>query len=82
MNWWVVSIYYIIDSGNIVVGIEEDRYPHLKEMNNKPLRYEQIGNKKTNVAVFYAAAKDNVNYGVLYESFITVCEEVMQLGLT
>lgn len=81
MNWWVVSIYYIIDSGNIVMGIEEDRYPHLKEMQTKPLRYEQIGNKKTNVAVFYAAAKDSVNYGELYESFMTVCEEVMQLGL-
>ena len=25
MNLWVVSIYYIIDSGNIVMGIEEDR---------------------------------------------------------
>ena len=82
MNWWVVSIYYLPENGNIIMGIEEDRYPHLKEMNNKPLRYEQIGNKKTNIAVFYAAAKDNVNYGVLYESFITVCEEVMQLGLT
>ena len=81
MNWWVVSIYYIIESGNIVMGIEEDRYPHLKEMNNKPLRYEQIGNKKTNVAVFYTTAKDNVNYVELYESFVTVCEEVMQLGL-
>ena len=66
MNWWVVSIYYIIDSGNIVMGIEEDRYPHLKKMQTKPLRYEQIGNKKTNVAVFYSAAKDDVNYGELY----------------
>ena len=47
------------------MGIEEERYPHLKEMNNKPLSYEQIGNKKTNVVAFYAAAKDNLNYRVL-----------------
>lgn len=64
------------------MGIEEERYPHLKKMNNKPLSYEQIGNKKTNVVVFYAAAKDNLNYRVLYESFITVCDEVLQLELT
>ena len=81
MNWWVVSIYYLVDSGNIIMGIEEDRYPHLKEMQNKPLRYEQIGNKKTNVAVFYAAPKENVSYRELYENFVTICEEVMQLGL-
>lgn len=44
--WWVVSIYYLPDSGNIIMGIEEDRYPHLKEIKIKPLRYYRIGNKK------------------------------------
>lgn len=34
MNWWVVSIYYLPDSGKIIMGIEEDRYPHLKGMQN------------------------------------------------
>lgn len=81
MNWWVVSIYYLPKSGNILMGIEEDRYPHLKEIQIKPLRYDQIGNKKVNTAVFYAAHKTYVNYGELYEKFLQVCEEVMRLGL-
>lgn len=81
MNWWVVSIYYLPNSGNIIMGIEEDRYSHLKEMTIKPLRYDQIGNKKINTAVFYSANKSSVNYGELYEKFISVCEEVMRLGL-
>ena len=81
MNWWVVSIYYLPENGNIIMGIEEDRYPHLKEIQIKPLRYDQIGNKKVNTAVFYATHKTYVNYGELYEKFLQVCEEVMRLGL-
>ncbi|MDD5792117.1 MAG: hypothetical protein PUD22_06020 [Erysipelotrichaceae bacterium] len=81
MNWWVVSIYYLPYEGKIVMGIEEDRYPHLKQMQIKPLRYDQIGNKKINVAVFYSAPKTYLNYKDLYEKFIDVCEEVMRLGL-
>lgn len=79
MNWWVVSIYYIPDTGNIVMGIETERYSHLNKM--KPLRIEQIGKKKTNVAVFYSTSKENVNYYELYEKFIAVAEEVINLGL-
>ena len=79
MNWWVVSIYYLPDSGNIIMGIEEDRYPYLKKMS--PLRKTQIGNKKTDIAVFYSATKDSVNYGELHKRFIEVSEEVMSLGL-
>ena len=60
INWWVLSIYYLVDSGNIVMGIEEDRYPYLSKM--RPLKFEQIGNKKTNIAVFYESTKDNVDY--------------------
>lgn len=81
MNWWVVSIYYITSTDNIMVGIEEDRYPRLKEMLIKPIRYEQIGNKKNKVAVYYSTTKDNVSFNELYEYFINVCEEVMRLGL-
>lgn len=81
MNWWVVSIYYLPASGNIIMGIEEDRYPHLKEMNIKPSRLAQVGNKKVQTAVFYEATKDTVDYGALHESFISVCEEVIRLGL-
>lgn len=53
MNWWVVSIYYLPTNGNIIMGIEEDRYPHLKEMSIEPLRYDQVGNKKVSTAVFF-----------------------------
>ena len=63
------------------MGIEEDRYIHLEEMSIKPLRFEQIGNKKVNTAVFYSSNKSGVNYGELYEKFINVCEEVMRLGM-
>lgn len=81
MNWWVVSIYYLPNSGNIIMGIEEDRYSHLKEMSIKPLRYDRIGNKKVNTAVFYSTNKSSVDYGELHEKFISVCEEVMRLGM-
>lgn len=79
MNWWVVSIYYLVDSDNIIVGIERDRYPYLKKM--KPLKFKQIGNKKSDIAVFYESTKERVNYDELYETFINVAEEVMQHGL-
>lgn len=59
MNWWVVSIYYLVDSGRIIIGIEEDRYPFVKQM--KPVRYERIGNKKVDVAVFYSTSKSKMN---------------------
>lgn len=81
MNWWVVSIYYLPSNGDIIIGIEEDRYPHLKEISIKPLRYERIGNKKVNVAVFYLTNINSVNYNALYEYFILLCEDVMRLGL-
>ncbi len=82
LNWWVVSIYYLPDSGNIVMGIEESRYPHLHDMKIKPIRYSRVGNKKEDVAVFYSTTKTNLNYAELYEKFLCVCEEVMRLGLT
>jgi hypothetical protein len=81
LNWWVVSIYYLPKSKNIIMGIEENRYPHLKEMKIKPLRYDQIGNKRVNTAVFYSASKNSLNYKDLHKKFIQVCEEVMRLGL-
>ena len=81
MNWFVVSIYYQPNSGDIIMGIEEDRYSHLKEMSIKPLRYAQIGNKKVSTAVFYSTNKSSVDYGELYEKFISVCEEIMRLGV-
>ncbi len=81
LNWWVVSIYYLPENENVVLGIEENRYPHLKEMQIKPLRYSRIGNKKVDMAVFYATTKSKLNYDELYEVFINVSEEVMRLGL-
>ncbi|MCR5457356.1 MAG: hypothetical protein K6F14_04720 [Clostridiales bacterium] len=79
LNRWVVSIYYLVESRRIVLGIETDRYRYLSDM--KPIRLKQIGNKKTNVAVFYESTIENVNYGILYSSFLSVSEQVMELGL-
>lgn len=79
MNWWVVSIYYVVKEKLIILGIEEDRYPHIKEMH--PIGRIQIGNKKTMVAVFYKSTKDNIDYDKLHRTFIKVSEEVMRLGL-
>ena len=82
MCWHVVSIYYLPDNGNITMGIEETRYVHLNKMQIKPLRYEYIGNKKDQIAVFYSTAKSSINYADLYENFLNVCEEVIHWGLT
>lgn len=79
MNWWVVSNYYIVESGRIVTAIEEERYSHIKEM--EPIRYEMIGAKKTRVAVFYETTRESIDYNDFYEHFINVCEEVMTLGV-
>ncbi len=77
INWYVVSIYYSPDDGSIIMGIEKDRYPKLKHM--EPRRYTQLGNKKTEVAVFFQSSKDNLDYEKLYEAFINVSEQVMRL---
>lgn len=81
MNWWVASIYYLPTDGDIIIGIEEDRYPHLEEMRIKPSAYAMIGNKEVRTAVFYSTTKQSANYEELYERFLLVCEEVMRLGL-
>lgn len=79
MNWWVVSIYYLPSNGTIVLGIEEDRYPHLGKMN--PEKHVHLGNRGSRIAVFFATNKESVDYSKLYEMFINVSEEVMKLGL-
>ena len=79
INWWVLSIYYVVDKGSIVMGIEERRYPHLERM--KPIRFKQIGNKRENVAVFYETLRDRIDYATLHLKFITIAEEIMRLGL-
>jgi len=77
INWFVVSIYYTPDNGSIVMGIEKDRYPKLDQM--EPIRYIPLGNKKTEVAVFFQSTKDDLDYEKLYRSFIDVSEQVMKL---
>ena len=77
INWFVVSIYYMPDTGSVVMGIEKDRYPKLKQM--EPRRYTQLGNKRTEVAVFFDSSKDYLNYEKLYNAFIDVSEQVMRL---
>ena len=80
INWWTVSVYYVINSAKIVIGIEEHpEYQYLKKM--KPLKHEKIGNKKIDVAVFYETTKDHIDYAKLHERFITVSEEVMRLSM-
>ena len=44
MNWWVVSIYYTVETGSIILGIEENRYPALNSIKIKPLTFKRIGN--------------------------------------
>ncbi len=79
INWHVVSVSYIVEEARIVVGIEGDRYHHLNEM--RPIRYERIGNKNVDVAIFYETEKETIDYRELYNKFISVSEKVMQLGL-
>ncbi len=79
MNWHVVSIYYIPDEGRILIGIEKDRYRHVNKMSR--IRAEQIGNKKTDVAIFYETTKSKLDYKELYDEFIKVCGKVMELGV-
>ena len=77
INWFVVSIYYLPDTERIVMGIEKERYPKLRQMT--PLRYTQLGNKKTDVAVFFESSKSQLDYRQLYTTFIDVSEQVMSL---
>lgn len=79
INWHVVSVYYLPITGQIIIGIEKERYPFLEKM--KPLRFSQIGNKKIDVAVFYETTKYDVDYAKLYQKFIDVSEEVMKIGV-
>ena len=81
MNWWTVSIYYTVETGSIILGIEENRYPALNSIKIKPLTFKRIGNKNEDIAVFYEATKETVNYTELHECFLNVCEEVIRLGL-
>lgn len=81
MNWWVVSIYYLPANGKILIGIEENRYPHLMELEIRPIRRAQIGNKKIKTLVYYSTTKESIDYSELYENFLCVCEEVMRIGL-
>lgn len=78
MNWWIVSIYYLPTSGKILLGIEEERCVNfLTKIDIEPIKYEQIGNKKTNIAVFYESHRNNINYSELYDEFVSVCEAVL-----
>ena len=81
MNWWVVSVYYIVESRDIMIGIEEGRYPYLNDMRVKPIRVESVGKRQNRIAVYYSVNKETVNFESLYGVFLALCEEVMRLGL-
>ena len=79
LNWHVVSAYYLPNQGDIILGIEVDRYPHIGKMKSKGTA--RIGNRKTDVAVFFEDTKENLNMKALYEAFMQVCEEVVRFGV-
>ena len=79
ISWHVVSIYYVVECRKIVLGIEESRYSHLKDM--QPIKTEAIGKKDRYIAVFYECTKDAIDYETLYNKFIDVSTQVMDLGL-
>lgn len=78
LNWWALSIYYIVEAQSIVMGIEKNRYPHLDKLEFS--RYKNVPGKE-DVAVFYASPKDSIDYAAMYDKFITTAEEIMALGL-
>ena len=55
IHWHVLSIYYVVDKQDVIMGIEKDRYSHLEELN--PISFDVIGNKKDAVAVFFEVIK-------------------------
>lgn len=79
ISWFVVSIYYVIENAKIIVGIEKERYPHLDKMN--PIKIEEVGKKDRYVAIFYECNKNNIDYKELYEHFISISEQVINLGV-
>ena len=79
MSWHVVSIYYAVKSERVILGIEQSRYSHLKDM--QPIRTVAIGKQDRYVAVFYEIQKDNIDYHELYNKFMDVSQQVMELGL-
>ncbi len=76
-NWWVLSIYYVVETGKIVMGIEKHRFPHLHEMKYEGLK-EIPG--KDEVAWFYQTIEERLDYAELYEKFVSVAEEIMRLS--
>lgn len=81
MNWWAVSIYYLPDSGQIILGMEEGRYNHQKKIEIKPKEIKSVGKNRANVIVYYSTNKRTVDYKILYNKFIELCDEVSRLGL-
>ena len=78
LNWHVLSIYYIVDEGIIVIGIQRHRYPHLSKM--KPLR-DKIVPGKQEVAVFYSTIIERIDYPAMYEKFMGIAEQIIRLGM-
>ena len=80
ISWHVVSVYYVVDKAKIILGIEKDRYKHIDEMTY--IDEQAIGNKNSQVAIFYECPKDGIDYRELYDVFMSVSQRVMELGLT
>ena len=78
-NWHCVSIYYLTNENQFILGIERYRYQHIMELH--PKYFKKIGNKKIDIGVFYECGKSELDYSTLYDSFINVSELVIELGL-
>jgi hypothetical protein len=80
LNWHVVSIYYVVKKGRIVIGIQKARYKHVSQM--KPISFEELPiSKDKDIAVFYEVDKSHLNTKDLYDNFMKTCEQVRILGL-
>ncbi len=86
MNWYVVSIYYLTDKNEIIIGIAknflDDPSRHLDNMNFSKLGEELLGTNSEDktVAVYYKTSRELLNYDELYKKFVDLCDEVQRVG--
>ena len=76
LNWGEVSIYYLIDTKDIVIGVELDKYPEL-EVLAVPIGYRKIGARKKEMPIFYSSTKETINLVELYDKFLDMIRSIM-----
>lgn len=78
-NWHVLSIYYLVNTGRIIMGIEDKRYKHIDSITCVRVDSSVIGRKP--IHVVYECRKDTLDYEKLYEMFMSTSEEILEHGL-